>query len=501
MKQKFLKLGSLLMVLSAMLVAFSTTSCNKTEATKLEVTPATFADVAAEGQSGISLAVASNVKWTISVDKTWVEFGEKTGEKDKTVSFNVTKNEGEERTATITIKTDNGDVTLTRTVKQLEADVDLPGTPGDIQGPSEGEGSVELSIGPVTGATSYQWYKGTEKISGATSDKYTVRETGDYQVAGVNRAGEGPKSAVKSVTITAVPVPDDAPEIQGPSEGETSVALTVADIPNAATYAWYLDGTKISGATTTSYTATKSGKYQVAGVNSAGVEGKKSPEKQVTITGGSTEDAYYDVPEGAVFVEGTPFPGLWTTPGPTEWDTTVEYDSLNSGTLGYWINYWAVSNANQIGMYLSYEDGSIMYEEGTIFVDSRVPVAKNKDEWECVQMACYPSGATSVTLVKNPIVEYDKDSKTIYFGSEYDGNLLYIGCIGQDPAGGTGLSILTELYNDAVLQFTEGGSVSSKSAKKPDFIEYDAVSKTYKLKEGYTYNVVEFDASKVTYKK
>ena len=293
MKQKFLKIGSYLMVMAAtMFVGFSTTSC-KTDPVdpELDVKPASFTDVVAEGQSDINLEITSNTKWTISVDKDWVQFTEKTGENNKTVPFNVIANEGAERTATITVKTDDGKLTQTRTIKQLSGEVlEVPEAAGEIQGPSSGQGSVTLTVGAVTGATSYQWYKDAAAISGATSISYIATASGDYQVAGVNGAGEGPKSPVKTVTIEEIPVPDDAPEIQGDSEGETQVVLTVADIPNAATYAWYVDGTKINGATTTTYTATKSGKYQVAGVNSVGVEGAKSPEKIVTIEKGASID-------------------------------------------------------------------------------------------------------------------------------------------------------------------------------------------------------------------
>ena len=87
-----------------------------------------------------------------------------------------------------------------------------PGTPHAITGananvcPSE---TVNLSIGTIEHATSYQWYKDGTAIANATANNYTVTVTGTYAVAGVNAVSEGPKSGNHVVTITAPCPPVD----------------------------------------------------------------------------------------------------------------------------------------------------------------------------------------------------------------------------------------------------------------------------------------------------
>ena len=287
MKQKFLKIGSLLMVTAAMLVAFSTTSCEKKEKDPtLTVEPATFTEkVAVEGGTVSLIIKSTNTDWTITAPS-WLEPAEKTGSGDKTVVVTVTANTGAERNGDIVITSvKDSSLKHTRTVTQLGVPVEKPEAAGEITGPTSGEGSVELTAPTIARAETYVWYKDGTVIPSATANKYTATASGDYQVAGKNSAGEGDKSPVKTVTITEVPAPGPAGAITGPTTGEGSVELTAPTIENATTYAWYKDGSKIANATAKTYTATESGKYQVAGVNSVGVEGEKSPEHEVTITG------------------------------------------------------------------------------------------------------------------------------------------------------------------------------------------------------------------------
>ena len=80
-------------------------------------------------------------------------------------------------------------------------------------------------------------------------------------------------------------LPADAGAISGLNTNEcpnTKIMLSVAPIPNANTYEWYLDGSWIISTTTPEYQATTSGAYRVAGKNNAG-EGTPSPEKRITI--------------------------------------------------------------------------------------------------------------------------------------------------------------------------------------------------------------------------
>ena len=81
-------------------------------------------------------------------------------------------------------------------------------------------------------------------------------------------------------------VPEDAGTIEGDNINSCpveTVTLTIPQLAGAISYQWYMNGNAIAGATTTSYTVTQSGIYNVAGVNQVGV-GEQSPNKVVTIT-------------------------------------------------------------------------------------------------------------------------------------------------------------------------------------------------------------------------
>ena len=86
----------------------------------------------------------------------------------------------------------------------------LPERPGVIQGDTENVCpalTVELTIGTIADAASYQWYKDGTAISSATTTTYLVTESGTYTVSGVNAFGEGAKSAPHAVAIYECPTP------------------------------------------------------------------------------------------------------------------------------------------------------------------------------------------------------------------------------------------------------------------------------------------------------
>ncbi|GHT72431.1 hypothetical protein FACS189456_0920 [Bacteroidia bacterium] len=55
----------------------------------------------------------------------------------------------------------------------------------------------------ATDAQTYKWYNGTTLISGATTNTYVVKASGNYSAEGVNTVGTGTKSAGIEVTITS----------------------------------------------------------------------------------------------------------------------------------------------------------------------------------------------------------------------------------------------------------------------------------------------------------
>ncbi|MDR0729604.1 MAG: hypothetical protein LBF19_05740, partial [Prevotellaceae bacterium] len=138
--------------------------------------------------------------------------------------------------------------------------------------------SVTLTA-KAEGATSFIWYSNTSPIAGATANTLVVTASGAYSVAGVNENGEGAKSESKVVTIESYVI-----TLTGDASNtcpNTSVTLT-GSLQGATAYAWYKDGTKLSGATTNTYEATVSGAYTVAGIKD-GTEGPQSAPLNVTI--------------------------------------------------------------------------------------------------------------------------------------------------------------------------------------------------------------------------
>jgi hypothetical protein len=128
----------------------------------------------------------------------------------------------------------------------------IPDAAGTIDGLTENvcpEVTVELTIGEIENATSYQWYKGETKLVGETSQTLTVTQTGDYAVAGVNNdqdRDEGLKSEVHHVTITScVPATPNAPQGQGGlttnncALNQNTLQIYTNFIDRATTVTWY----------------------------------------------------------------------------------------------------------------------------------------------------------------------------------------------------------------------------------------------------------------------
>ncbi|KAK6025929.1 PKD domain protein [Ostertagia ostertagi] len=119
-------------------------------------------------------------------------------------------------------------------------------------------GAVSLHASIATGF-SYQWYRNTAVINGATNAVYIATASGDYSVV---ISDPNCSATAPDVRITVNPVP------QTPAIVVTNgTTLTTG---NFITYQWYLNGTAIAGATNRSHTATVNGNYTVAVTNYAG---------------------------------------------------------------------------------------------------------------------------------------------------------------------------------------------------------------------------------------
>ncbi|HMC96255.1 MAG TPA: hypothetical protein VKG92_01250, partial [Flavobacteriales bacterium] len=155
-------------------------------------------------------------------------------------------------------------------------------TPGGATGFCTG-GSVVLNASTGSGYT-YVWKRDGSTISGAASSSYTATQAGSYTVL-VSNGGCSLTSSAITVTVTS------APAATITAGGATSfctggsVALN-ANTGAGYTYVWKKNGTVISGATASSYTATLAGSYTVT-VSNVGCSATSSGTT-VTVNAGPT---------------------------------------------------------------------------------------------------------------------------------------------------------------------------------------------------------------------
>ncbi|MBL7954185.1 MAG: T9SS type A sorting domain-containing protein [Flavobacteriales bacterium] len=143
-------------------------------------------------------------------------------------------------------------------------------------------GSVVLNANTGAGY-SYAWQRNGTVITGATSSSYTATQAGTYTVT-VTYSGCSSTSANTTVTVTSAPTATIA------AGGSTSFCNGGSVVLNANTgtgftYVWRRNGTAISGATSSSYTATLAGTYTV--VVSIGSCSATSSSTTVTVAGGT----------------------------------------------------------------------------------------------------------------------------------------------------------------------------------------------------------------------
>ncbi|MBK0401883.1 T9SS type A sorting domain-containing protein [Adhaeribacter sp. BT258] len=123
-------------------------------------------------------------------------------------------------------------------------------------------GSVVLTAASTTTGATFTWFKDGVAITGATAVTYTATTAGNYTAVATANGCASPASAVTTVTvnsITAVPTITAG----GPTTFCTggSVTLTAASTTTGATFAWYRNGTAITGATAATYSASMAGNY------------------------------------------------------------------------------------------------------------------------------------------------------------------------------------------------------------------------------------------------
>lgn len=137
--------------------------------------------------------------------------------------------------------------------------------------------TADLSVSSCSGCF-YQWYKSGTPQSGATSSSFSASKSGSYKVI-VTSTGCSATSALVSVTVNPLPAATISPSGTVDICSTGSVVLT-ASSGAGFSYKWKKSTAYITGATSSTYTATAAGTYKVEITNTSGCS-KTSPGTKV----------------------------------------------------------------------------------------------------------------------------------------------------------------------------------------------------------------------------
>jgi hypothetical protein len=113
-------------------------------------------------------------------------------------------------------------------------------------------GSVVLNASPTTGVT-YQWYKNSNLITGASASTYTATQSGSYTVVGTYPTGCFSNPSTAKVVLVDTPYAIIAP-VGNVNLCSNEVLTATANTGTGFSYQWYLNGVAIPVATASSYT-------------------------------------------------------------------------------------------------------------------------------------------------------------------------------------------------------------------------------------------------------
>ena len=161
----------------------------------------------------------------------------------------------------------------------------------------------------ATGAATYQWYKGSTAISGATANAYKVSaavatDAGSYYVRVTGANGTPVNSNTVAITIGSEVNITAQPLARTVCQG-SMVTFSVAATGSSLTYQWYKNGAAISGATNSTYqisdvqaTDTALYKVRVAGSATCGTGEATSTDVRLSMVSPLPATlSFYQVPD------------------------------------------------------------------------------------------------------------------------------------------------------------------------------------------------------------
>ena len=138
-------------------------------------------------------------------------------------------------------------------------------------------GSVVLTSSETSGN---HWFRNGASITGASANTYKANTSGDYTVQTTNNNGCLSSSVV--ITVTVNPIPTTPAITAGSNTTFCNGGSVILTSSSTSGNQWFLNGAAITGATTTTYTATASGNYTVQ-TTSNGCVSAVSAAKTITV--------------------------------------------------------------------------------------------------------------------------------------------------------------------------------------------------------------------------
>ncbi len=238
-------------------VAFKQNSVGSTASATITATPVAAKPATPTGVTATAGSAQVVVSWTAVTGATSYSVyrnGTLVGSPTTATFTDTGLTNGTAYTYTVTANNTGGASTASAGVSATPQ-VAAPGVPTGVTA-TAGVGQVTVTWTAVSGATSYQLYRGTTLVSSPTTTSYvdtslTAGTSVSYTVKAVNAGGASAASAAASATPTLA-----APTGLAATAGNAQVALTWTAVTGATSYNVYSGTTLLGSVTTTTYTNT-----------------------------------------------------------------------------------------------------------------------------------------------------------------------------------------------------------------------------------------------------